>query len=258
MKPRKRKFSADGEILDLWRRLVDAELVKRRNALPEQVNQTLEKFVAMGNPESGGAYKCVRADCDSEIDTRVGIVLSSLKRTHQAVGSPPITEALAKKVKDEGGDYVEAIVKEVSEYMAHRLPMFKPAKQLFDFEDTKREVKKRIDLEMDLYFDSVGEAKKLAETGQDTKRMIGAIIISLLVVCIFELSVWFAPVTPFSWLKNHPNSYGLQGAIVFLVPCIFVGLLKRQYRKWCWGVGLVALLVLILSLLGGPPSGNVE
>lgn len=97
-----------------------------------------------------------------------------------------------------------------------------------------------------------------AEIGRDAETTIAAIIISLFVACIFEVLVWLVPVTPFSWLKNHPNSYGLQPAIVFLVPCIFVGLLKRQYRKWCWGVGLVALLVLILSLLRGPPSGNVE
>jgi len=167
MKPRKRKFSADGEILDLWRRLVDAELVKRRSALPEQVNQTLEKFVAMGNPDSGGAYKCVRADCDSEIDTRVGIVLSSLKRAHQAVGSPLITEALGKKLKDEAGHYVEAIVGDVSEFMAKGRPSLQLPESLFDFKDTECEAKKRIDVELDLYFNSVGEAKKAAETGRD-------------------------------------------------------------------------------------------
>lgn len=94
------------------------------------------------------------------------------------------------------------------------------------------------------------QTKKPAETGQDAKMTIVAIIISFLVICIIELSVWLVPVTPFSWLKNHPNSYALQPAIVLLVPCIFVGVLKRQYRKWCVGTG-VTLVVLILSLLGG-------
>ncbi len=89
-----------------------------------------------------------------------------------------------------------------------------------------------------------------AETGRDAKTMI-AIIISLLVACIFELSVRLVPVTPFSWLKNHPSSYGLRGAIVLLVPCIFVGLLKRQYRKRCLRTAVIPLVLLILSLLGG-------
>jgi len=96
-----------------------------------------------------------------------------------------------------------------------------------------------------------GNDGQATETGRDTKRTIAAIVISLLVACIFEVLVWFVGVTPFSWLKNHPNSYSLQGAIVLLVPCIFVGLLKRQYRKWCLGTVAISLVVLILSLLGG-------
>ena len=95
--------------------------------------------------------------------------MSSLERAHQAVGSP-ITEALAKKLRDEAGHYVEAIVKEVSEYMIRRLPMHEPAKQIFDFEETKDDAKNRIDVELDLYFDSVRPANKRKTQAKGKKK----------------------------------------------------------------------------------------
>jgi len=89
--------------------------------------------------------------------------------------------------------------------------------------------------------------QKPAEKGRNRKATIYAIIISLSVICILLLSVWLIPFTPFTWLKNHPNSYPLQGSIICLIPCVVVGFLKQQWRKWCWG-SAVAFVVLILSL----------
>lgn len=86
-----------------------------------------------------------------------------------------------------------------------------------------------------------------AETERNRKATISAIIISLSVICVFFLSVWLIPFTPFTWLKNHPNSSPLQGSIICLIPCVVVGFLKPQWRKWCWG-SAVAFVVLILSL----------
>jgi len=94
-----------------------------------------------------------------------------------------------------------------------------------------------------------------ADTKQNRKTTIVAIIISFIVNLVFELLVYFVP---FSWVKNHPNSYGLQGSIIFLIPCLIVGLFKPQYRKWCWGVGAIAFIVLLLSLMGGPAESNVN
>lgn len=231
MEAPKKDSSADARIIDRWRRLIEAKFAEHKSALREEVSQELEKFAAMGNAGSGGAYKRVRAVCDSEINRRADIVLQSLKEVHGALGSP-ITEPLAKKLKDEAGDYVEAIVKEVCEYMAQRLPMFEPLRQLFDFEDTQGELKKRIDVELDLYFDSVGEVKESAETGREiapTKRRgIGA------------------------WFKTHPHTYGLAGSGILLIVFLGLGLLIPQWRVWCWGA-VIPVVLLILSLLGGRP-----
>ena len=96
--------------------------------------------------------------------------------------------------------------------------------------------------------DKKPEAEKPTKTKQNRKTPIVAIIIFLIVDSVFELLVYFVP---FTWLKNHPNSYGLQVSIIFLIPCLIVGLFKPQYRKWCWGVAGLAFLLLIVSLLGG-------
>jgi len=57
-----------------------------------------------------------------------------------------------------------------------------------------------------------------------------------------------------AWVKNHPHSYGLTGGIIFLMLFFVLGLVKAQWRNWCWGTAGVTLLVLILSLLGGRSS----
>jgi hypothetical protein len=56
------------------------------------------------------------------------------------------------------------------------------------------------------------------------------------------------------WFKNHPHSYGLTVGVIFLMLFFVLGLVKAQWRNWCWGTAVLALLVLIPSLLGGKSS----
>jgi hypothetical protein len=88
--------------------------------------------------------------------------------------------------------------------------------------------------------------KKPAET---VKRIIAALLISLLIICAFILSVWLIPFTSFTWVKNHPHSYGIQGSIICVIPCLIFGFFKPEWRKWCWGTAAIAFLVGLLSLL---------
>jgi len=96
-----------------------------------------------------------------------------------------------------------------------------------------------------------GEIETTAEKERNLKRVFEAIFLSLLIIFLFLISVWFLPVKPFSWLRNHPNSYSLQGSVIFFIPSFIMGLFKPQWRKWCWGTAALAFLVLIISLLGG-------
>jgi hypothetical protein len=87
---------------------------------------------------------------------------------------------------------------------------------------------------------------KPAETEQNAKRIIAAIFISLILILLFELFVYSGPVT---WFRNHPRTYGIQGSIICLIPCLIFGLLQPRWRKWCWRTAALALLVGLLSLL---------
>lgn len=53
------------------------------------------------------------------------------------------------------------------------------------------------------------------------------------------------------WFKRHPHRYSLTVGVIFLILFIVLGLLKAQWRTWCWGTAGIAFLVLIVSLLGG-------
>jgi len=87
-----------------------------------------------------------------------------------------------------------------------------------------------------------------AERGGKTKVTIVAIIISLFIICAFELSVWLMPFTLFAWLKNHSRSHGIQGSAICLIPCLIFGFFKPRWRKWWWGTA-IAFLVGLLTLL---------
>jgi hypothetical protein len=90
------------------------------------------------------------------------------------------------------------------------------------------------------------ECKKPADTKQDAKRIVAAILISLIMILLFELVVYCGPVT---WFRNHPHSPGIQGSIICLIPSLIFGFFKPDWRKWCWGTAAIAFLVGLLSLL---------
>ena len=80
--------------------------------------------------------------------------------------------------------------------------------------------------------------------------VIAASAISIIFITIFEI---FAYWLPWNWLRNHPNSYGLQGSFDILIILAIFGFFRPKWRKWCWGSsGFFVVIILILSLLGGP------
>jgi hypothetical protein len=78
---------------------------------------------------------------------------------------------------------------------------------------------------------------------------IASVVIGLLAVCLYELVICF--VWPWTWLLNHPNGYGLEGAIGLMIFFGILGLGVKQWRNTFWVVGFMGLVFVALALLGG-------
>ncbi len=83
--------------------------------------------------------------------------------------------------------------------------------------------------------------------------VITAIFVSVLVIAGFE---WLVYGLPWDWLKNHSNSYGLQTGFAGVIFSFFIGLFRPRWRNAWWVTALVALIVVTISLLGGPVNSK--
>jgi len=169
----------DSKILERARHLIKVKFAERRKALSEEVERIMSKLGFEGCARSSGAFKRVRAACDSEIGIKANIVWYSIRDVLNAVGLS-ITETSASALKQEVTYHIEAIVKEISEYMTQRLPMSKSEAHYFDFENTKREVKEKFDVKIDLYVDSL-------EHRQTSYKRHPALICCIVLLIIFLL-----------------------------------------------------------------------
>lgn len=80
-------------------------------------------------------------------------------------------------------------------------------------------------------------------------RLLVATLVAILTVIGVEIAVRNAN---WSWLLLHDNSYAIRGGFGLSALLFWIGLLRRDWRTWCWGTGCFALIVVLLSLLGGP------
>ena len=141
-------------ILDQARRLIAGQFTKRRRVLPDNINCILRKMRNEGMQNSGPEDRAARAACEEETDERAKIVWASIQRAHEAVGSP-MTNTLAKDLKQEVNLHIEKIVKYATELMAKRLRLTEPNTELANLEKTQSEVKKEYEAEVDLYVASL-------------------------------------------------------------------------------------------------------
>lgn len=93
----------------------------------------------------------------------------------------------------------------------------------------------------------VKEPKKRESEKDYLKR--DSCIIAVLAAIIFELLIH---VFKWSWFLNHVNSYGLQVAFSLMFIFGILGLMVSSWRKFCWFVGGLSILAVIIQLLGGP------
>lgn len=98
---------------------------------------------------------------------------------------------------------------------------------------------------------------KVEERKQDTEdaerkafrmSVIAGIAFGALLVVGFEL---VAHLIPWRWLLEHENTIPLQIGFSLILMCAIVGLMVKDWRKWCWGVGVASLFLTLLGLMGG-------
>lgn len=113
--------------------------------------------------------------------------------------------------------------------------------------DKKEEVRIAIEKEK-----QAREDLKKAERKSEVYNSVFGCVLSLILIILFE---YIIHKIPWHWLLEHKNSYGLQGAFDFFIFSSALGLFKSKWRKLLWSGSLVfSIILVILSLLGGPPS----
>ncbi|HEY4716317.1 MAG TPA: hypothetical protein VII00_04360 [bacterium] len=93
--------------------------------------------------------------------------------------------------------------------------------------------------------------KGMAEKKAYIYKIIAASSLSIMLIGIFEFLIYYIK---WGWLINHPSSYGLQSAFDILLTLLIFAIFEPKWRKFCWGSSgiLFAVIIVILSLLGGP------
>ena len=85
--------------------------------------------------------------------------------------------------------------------------------------------------------------------------IVVAVCVSVLLIAGFEALVHNLP---WMWLKNHPNSYSLQAGICGVILSFIIGLFLPRWRKVWWLTILIAMVVAVIALLGGPNSTGMS
>jgi membrane-associated HD superfamily phosphohydrolase len=81
---------------------------------------------------------------------------------------------------------------------------------------------------------------------------IASIVTGSLLAAVFFLFIHY--VHPWHWLLDHPNGYGLQGCLGFMIFFGTLGAWVKPWRKTFWMVGVLGVLFVFLQILGGPMS----
>ncbi|TET39227.1 MAG: hypothetical protein E3J72_00870 [Planctomycetota bacterium] len=115
--------------------------------------------------------------------------------------------------------------------------------KLVDLEEAKTSVERKAKEE--------SEARQRAERKVGKYAISSAIGLSVILIIVFEIVLYKLPWT---WLRDHSNSYALQAGVSFGVVSFMLGLFRPRWRKVCWLIFLFGIIVVIISLLGGPNS----
>jgi hypothetical protein len=107
-------------------------------------------------------------------------------------------------------------------------------------EEINREKQAREEAENRAREEALARAK--AERKAEIYAMVAATTVSLVLVGLFEYLVYLL-----KWFPRHGP--GLQLAFDSLLILIAVGIFHPKWRKWCWGAGAFAIILLIIQMI---------
>ena len=160
----------DSKILDRARRLIQTQFGERRKILPNEISRIKREMQVKNALYSGATLKKIHTIYAQEVSIRSKIVWESIVRAHKAVGSP-LTETLVADIKEEGSHFIEKITEEVGENMAREMRFMEQEAQHYNLSGVKHDATQKMNIEADLYVDSLAvESKNLesVKTGANT------------------------------------------------------------------------------------------
>jgi hypothetical protein len=97
------------------------------------------------------------------------------------------------------------------------------------------------------------EKTKIVEPPRSTAiyKFVTETTLSVVLIMLFELITYKIPWT---WLLEHPNSYAIQGLTDLIILTSIYGLFYGYKKTYIWAPFIFEILVLVVSLFGGPKS----
>jgi hypothetical protein len=155
----------DSRIVERAGRLIQVDVKERQRLFPRELSRKGRELQIKGNSpvDSSSGKKIIGDMFAQEIKTRAHIVWNSLLRAHKALGSQ-LTETLASDFKEANTYFLDEIIKELSELIMKQPCFAKDDRANSNLYSAQKDASEEINIEVDLYVDSLAQESKNLET----------------------------------------------------------------------------------------------
>ena len=161
----------DSKVLDRARRLIQTQFTQRRKIFPDEILRIKHEMNVVHSLQSSATLRKIHAICAQEVDIRTKIVWQSIERSHKNINSP-LSQTLAVDIKEEVDHFIEKIIEEISDQMNNAMHFMEQDAHRYNLDDARDSMIQEIDVEADLYVDSLAvEPKNLESVDIGTKTI---------------------------------------------------------------------------------------